>query len=97
MARSIILLLLLSGCMTNNWKEDEHKDSVTIKWVRVDDVNKTCRSLTRVGHNKPILGCAHPYKDKCTVYTPELGEVDGKETTTLGHEVAHCFDYGYKE
>ena len=96
--QSIVVLfflqLLLIGCVANNWTKGS-EDTMTVTWLRVSDVDKTCRGLIQTSINGEILGCAAPYKGNCSIYTPELGEVDGEETTTLGHELAHCFGYNY--
>lgn len=58
----------------------------SVKFISVDDVAKSCGSLTGF---KKALGCAvfHEHKKSCQIY------VENKTSfTVIGHELRHCFE-----
>lgn len=70
-----------------------------VKWVQVDDINKTCEAESRKrghgGFGYGVDACTFWTKETfskwtCTVYTKK--KVD---TATFGHEMRHCFQGGF--
>jgi len=90
----LLLMFFLVGCQ-ETINPTTIKKSVTIDWRPTEDIDKTCREKSHTTTTKPIKGCAHPDKDKCTIYSPMPQTVDDEQTTTLGHEVLHCFRGSY--
>lgn len=92
----LALIQMLVGCATvSPWYEGEQKDTVSVTWKRVADVDKVCREFP-VATDKKILGCSRVEGNDCIIYTPVPKEVDDNDTTTVGHEVMHCFNYNHK-
>lgn len=104
----IVTSVLISGCTTlpqsvESWEyapepivvKQARRTTSTITWVQVpnNQLQEICqKAINGRFANKQIAGCAvwYPRGNSCTVIT-------GMETTTstLGHEVRHCYDYDF--
>ena len=60
-----------------------------VYWMAVDDVDGYCRKRLDVSALVTIKGCAtYDLKNhQCTIVTGK-----NTDTSTLGHELRHCFD-----
>lgn len=87
----IFLTSFISGCSNSVFHAKKDDTEIIVRWLVVEDVDKTCRSLTVGEKLIRYNGCSirNIKTNACTVIT-------GREFTNelLGHEVHHCF-YGH--
>ena len=100
MKRFLVLLLLLSSTAYADWRNGDdvfdasrvRGETMTIKWIRVDNVWATCDKLS-----KERGGGGFPYSvDACTFWQDNSNDCvtyTSKNTTQhiIGHEMRHCF------
>ncbi len=67
-----------------------YTDNSFIKWIAVDNVQKTCDLESKKrgygGISWPIKACSFYNGNRCDIYTAK-----NLNMHTLGHEVRHCF------
>lgn len=63
--------------------------TVEVSWMAVDDVDARCREDMEISPFQTVKGCTYySLKNrKCTIITGK-----STDTSTLGHELRHCFD-----
>ena len=97
---AVILVLVATNAMAEDWRNGEslfdastvRKDTMVVKWIRVDDIQATCE---RVSRSKGLGGFKYNV-DACTFWETETNVcmVYTKKQTTqhiVGHEMRHCF------
>lgn len=71
-----------------------YTDNSTIRWIGVDNVQKTCDMESKKrgygGISWPVKACSFFNNNKCDIYTSKQLNMH-----TLGHEVRHCFQGNY--
>lgn len=71
--------------MSNNYT-----DNSTIRWIGVDNVQKTCDVESKKrgygGISWPVKACSFFNGNRCDIYTAKQLNMH-----TLGHEIRHCF------